>query len=117
MGKIKSSELVNITFKGDVSDDLCMLENKGSWGFAMVFEDMSAYVSIGSKLEMEKEIIKHDDSPLLLVVDAIMNSTDEAVESMFATACSEAEGGMVINGVHFDQDEIEEAIRQRGNVA
>ena len=109
MGKIYSTDLICVEFKGAMDDDLNLNEGSSEWGFAISQEGRSAFVPIGTKVEMEKEILKRKDNLPWLILDALRLSIDEVASELLCLLLDGNEG-MIINGQVFDQDEVEQAL-------
>lgn len=111
--KAGREDVVVVQLMGVVSEDLTVCETDSNWGFAMFYDDQSAFVAVGNRDQMERDITQRNDSLLLLVVDAIMNGADEAAQEMLEAAIGE-QGGMIVNGERFMASDIDAAIEQRG---
>ncbi len=103
-------EKVEIRFKGDVDEDLSMSDGTSGWGFAIKgIDGQTAYVEIGSKKDMSKDLAKRDDDPILLLVDAInINGCDIAIEMLQQIMAEEMD--IILNGELVTFSEIQESL-------
>ena len=97
--------IVSVDFKGDVTDSLMLSNDTLGWGFAIHNEVRSAFIAIGDKREMDRDIIRRDYSLPMLVLDAVRCSFDEIANDFIELAFLE-ETGILINGRHFSHKEL-----------
>jgi len=80
MSKWKKN-VVSIDFKSGVDKEFN--PQKDGWGFSITDTDgRSAFVEIGTRNELEKEIFDHDNSLLCLVLDAVQNGTGGSLNEL-----------------------------------
>ena len=108
MGGIFSIDPVHVEFKGSIDDGLSSCLDSDGWGFAIWQDGRSAYIPVGTRDELERDILKRHDNLPWLVLDALRQSSDEMSED-FINFLLDSSEGEIINGQAFISEKVKEA--------
>jgi len=98
------SESVNVNFKAGMYDDLSIDESQG-WGFSIEREGCACFLEVGSKEEMEKEIMEAGDSVLGMVFNRMKKTENPEAQEMWEVVLDGE--SLTINGKLVDSEEID----------